>query len=923
MSSDPFDFVKWYLAISLLGVLALPLVFKLFGRLPDRGYTLARTVGLLVVCYVFWLLCSMGILHNDVAGLVLVAVLVGGVGVGWLGRGGLAELRAWLKQERAVVAAVEAVFLAAFALMAVARAYNPQLDSTERPMDYMFINSILRSPAFPPHDAWLSGNPIVYYYFGYLMIAALTRLSGVASEIGFNLGFSMLFALTAVGALGVVMNLITFVRRKAARGEGLLPALAPALLAPTLVLVVGNFYGILALAHANGLFANLSIPAVRYYFGAGDPANSGSDPAAAAVAGNAQPGVTAAMVNVWDWLDLKGLGRPLPAPSGKFIWDPGSWWWFSGARVVHDRSLSGVETEAIDEMPAFSFIFGDMHPHVMALPFNLLAIALALDWLVWGLEAARPERPPEGGERSLIQRARGGLESFVAWVKLFPERVLFCAIVLGGLIFMNTWDFPVYAFLMLAALLAGLTLSWGGLALARRWYWLALLAIALFVLSVVLYLPYHLTAQSQVQGILPNLIYPTRFQQTVVMFGPVLLGVMVFTAWLLWRSRNRFDWPVAWWAGGGVTLLLVAMAAALTIAASAKAGLADAVLQFIAPLDVKDAFGLMLERRVVDSFATLFPALIIGATAGLAFGALKGAAADEEPAAEEAKQKKARAARQSASDARQHPAVLMALLMALTGALLLLGPEWVYVHDLFGTRMNTLFKFYYQAWILWALVSAFGLWYMAQHAGSLARWAAGGLMALAIAAGLLYTLPGLSSKANHFSGPPTLNGMAFFIQNFGDDWAAIQWLRQNTTDAPVLAEGVFGEYWMEGRYSRVSMATGLETILGWRGHEEQWHGVRYIPELVARERYVCGIYRLRDWASTQAILDTFNVDYVYVSSLERDRYRPMNVAKFDQNMRVVYQAGDVTIYRRTAPVQPVAPGALPDSNKLCLDLVGR
>ena len=68
MSSDLFDFVKWYLAISLLGALALPLVFKLFRRLPDRGYTLARTVGLLAACYIFWLSGSLGLLHNDAAG---------------------------------------------------------------------------------------------------------------------------------------------------------------------------------------------------------------------------------------------------------------------------------------------------------------------------------------------------------------------------------------------------------------------------------------------------------------------------------------------------------------------------------------------------------------------------------------------------------------------------------------------------------------------------------------------------------------------------------------------------------------------------------------------------------------------------------------------------------------------------------------
>ena len=192
-----------------------------------------------------------------------------------------------------------------------------------------------------------------------------------------------------------------------------------------------------------------------------------------------------------------------------------------------------------------------------------------------------------------------------------------------------------------------------------------------------------------------------------------------------------------------------------------------------------------------------------------------------------------------------------------------------------------------------------------------------------MAAGLLYTLPGLYSKANHFAGPPTLNGMAFFIRDFGDDWSAIQWLRQNTTDAPVLAEGVFGSYWINGRYSRISMATGLPTIIGWRGHEEQWHGPSYLSELAAREQYVCGIYRLGDWRSTQAILDAYNVEYVYVSSLERDRYRPVNLTKFDQNMRVVYRSGDVTIYERAAPPQPVAPEDLPDSASLCPNLALR
>jgi hypothetical protein len=424
-----------------------------------------------------------------------------------------------------------------------------------------------------------------------------------------------------------------------------------------------------------------------------------------------------------------------------------------------------------------------------------------------------------------------------------------------------------------------------------------------------------------VQGILPNLIYPTRFQQTVVMFGPVLLGVVLFGGWLFWRNRARFDRPVAWWAGGGLTVFLILMTAALAGVASLRPQLTGFVLQFIAPLDTQQAFGLLVQRRLVDSLATLFPALITGAAAGLGVGALK--KQEEGSGEKEAARRKKEEGRSASASDLAHPPVLMALLMVLTGALLLLGPEWLYVHDLFGTRMNTLFKFYYQAWILWALVSAFGLWYVVEHAGSVARWVMSAVMTLAIAAGLLYTLPGLSSKANHFAGPPTLNGMAFFIRDFGEDWAAIQWLRQNTADAPVLVEAVFGSYWVTGRYSRISMATGLPAMLGWRGHEEQWHGARYFAELAARERYVCGLYRLNDWRSTQAILDTFNVEYVYVSPLERERYRSVNTDKFDKNMRTVYQAGDVTIYQRAAPVQPVAPGALPDSAKLCPDLVPR
>ena len=938
MLFDFLAFLKWYLALLAFGFLALPLAFKFFRRLPDRGYTFAKPLGVLAIYYVFWLLGSLGFLDNDVGGQVFAAFVVLGLGLAWLKGEGIGELRDWLREQRRFALAVEAFFLLTLAAMAWARAYNPEIIATEKPMEFMFINSILHSPTFPPHDAWLAGHAISYYYFGYVIVASLARLTAIPSAYAFNLGLAMLFALTAVGASGVTLNLIALTRKEqegyaisrtafrpvpsgrnasrqyaTLRGNtqyALLPSFWPALLGPLLVLVVGNFYGVLALAHANRVrvFADLQIPAVWYDFGkdAGGGARcSLADP-------EGEPGVRAGMVNLWTWLDVKGVNTPPPvadglqaSPSGtppeKFNWDPRFWWWFSGARVVHDCNLSGVETEAIDEMPAFSFILGDMHPHVLALPFVVLAVGLALEWLLDARDTGQAALVVTHGERQSNHSAPS--RSLVAL-----ERLLLSAVILGGLAFLNTWDFPMYWFVTAAALTGGLGLQWGWAGIVRQWRAIGLTALTLGVLSVLLYLPFFLVFQSQASGILPNLIYPTRFQQTFVMFGPVLFGVALFMGWLVSRWRSAIDRRAAWWAGGGIVAGLILMAAALALGGSLNPDLLNFADRELAPLTRSQAMGLLLQRRFVDSLATLFPAVLVGLSVGLGVGALR---CSESPSPggtiapveqRSGAQAGDRGEGELAANLRS-PAVLMTLIMTLTGALLLLGPEYVYLRDNFGTRMNTIFKFYFQVWVLWALVAAFGAWYLWQHAGLLMRWMMSGLLGLAILGGLVYTVAGLYSKTANFANPPTLNGMAYFERDYPADWAAIQWLQQNVRGAPVIAEGIGGAYWIEGRFSRISMATGLPTVMGWPGHEGQWRG-QYIEKVAEREGHIRELYQTRDWQAAQTILDAYHIEYVVVSSLEQAKYqdiqsgKKLEQAKFDRFMRMVFQSGDVTIYQR-------------------------
>ena len=987
--TDLLSSLSWYLASVAAGLLALPLAYQLFRRLPDRGYTLAKPLGLLLICYVFWLLGSLGFLRNDVPGLLLSAGIVGALGLAWLGRPGFSAMRAWLRQQRGFVLGVEVVYLLAFAALVYVRAYNPEILHTEKPMEYMFINAILRSDTFPPQDAWLSGHAISYYHFGYVIIAALTRLTATASEVAFNLGLALLFALTAVGSLGIVVNLIALSQPAADGPRRLQRAFWPALLGPLFVLVVGNFYGVVQTAYLNGMFAETRIPAVRYYFGADDPANAMNPPPADPGDTTDQPGVRAEMVNLWDWLDLKLAQRPLPPPPDRFRWDTGGNWFFA-ARVVHDRDLLGSEREAIDENPAFSFVLGDMHPHVLALPFVVLATALALDWLLWAWGAgasgwlapvpiAAPTRTPSqslpaqaSSEDEATEHANGApgagdgpsadrtapaelqpsvregvrlrlaLVAAVSTASLRGEtlpRLLLTGLVLGGLSYLNTWDFPIYLFLTVLATALGLGLRVGWPRLVGALPRLALLAVGLAVLSVALYFPFYLVFQSQAGGVLPNLIWPTRFQQSFVFFGPVMICVALYLGWLAYRGRAWLDRRAGLWAGLGLVGVLVLAVVVLAAGASFNASLGAMVDQFIAPLSRQQALTLAVQRRLVDSAATLFPAALIGIAAALAVGVMRRvpkpapavAALAHEPLAEveaplsvpampgvvlaaappdrpwRRQTRAVRAARPAGQGAGSmdggplagldaaSPAVLMALAMAVTGALLMLGPEYLYLRDNFGFRMNTLFKFYFQTWTLLALVTAFGVWHIARAAGPAMRAVTVAIVSLAAVGGLMYTLPALHSRANGFRGPATLDGMAYFARDYPDDWAAIQWLRQNADGAPVVAEAVGASYQVEE--GRISMATGLPTLMGWTGHEGQWRG-QYYSQVAERPEALSTLYQVRDWPATQAILDRYDIEYVVVGQTERRKYNPVYLPKFEQNMDLVFESGDVLIYQR-------------------------
>ena len=218
------------------------------------------------------------------------------------------------------------------------------------------------------------------------------------------------------------------------------------------------------------------------------------------------------LVGVLEMLHVRGLMTPrlhalfdikdLANAPVTGSWNPGAgfWWWWRASRVRLTTTTSTrlSDQEVIDEFPFFSFLLGDMHPHVLALPFVLLAIGLALNLF------RRPATAVEKEEGSGLSMAWA---TVVSAFGLDGWGLALYGLALGGLGFLNTWDFPIYVFLVVLAY--ALRRGLNGARLDRRLWLESVLAFgSLALIGFVGYLPFYLAFHSQANGLWPNFLQP-------------------------------------------------------------------------------------------------------------------------------------------------------------------------------------------------------------------------------------------------------------------------------------------------------------------------------------------------------------------------------------------------------------------------------
>jgi YYY domain-containing protein len=456
----------WYGLVWLIGMSIWPLLWRAMPGLSDRGYGLSRTAGVLIVAFIAWVLASLHIAVWNGAGLWLIMIALGLVS-GVVAYRGRAELGTFVRANRRLLLTTEAAFGVLFALMLFVRATNPDLWTIgyggEKPMDVAYFNGVLRSTVFPPLDPWHAGGFINYYYFGYVFVGVPTLMSGIMTAIAYNLILPMLFAMTGVGAFSLAYSLVDKWRVKLPASRDQQPAadekpktegLKPK---ASVKRPLGNAYlaGIAALMMAV-LLGNLDTPRT-------------------ALRGLANMGGYNDRVTMLDFLTEQHREQTGEAPNNdqmvelmnraqdpsigdnvRFQLDIAADQWrsiFEGLRqMVQERkpldvspnrwfwAASRVTAEALDnnditEMPYFTFIYGDLHAHMISMPLMMFAIGFVMNEV---LLAGRESR-----------RARW------RWVAL-----IFGAICIGLFRAVNTWEWPTFTVLGLLGLGYAWWLRW-------------------------------------------------------------------------------------------------------------------------------------------------------------------------------------------------------------------------------------------------------------------------------------------------------------------------------------------------------------------------------------------------------------------------------------------------------------------------------
>lgn len=312
--ADIFYLLQWWFILFAFGAFFFPFATRLFPSFLDKGYVFAKVIGIVIISYCIFVL---GVLH--LVPFTQTTALVLALFIGTLffitNRFFLSSFGTHWK----ILCVEESIFLLTLLFWSYIRIHQPDIYGLEKYMDFGFVNSILRSTFFPPKDMWFTPFSINYYYFGHLITAVITKISGIPSSVTYNLMIATLFAFSFTLSFSLIFTIASAIHiekmKKTASIKQRLFTFFASLFTAALLSMGGNLH-ILYI-----FFTQYQIDTPKPFWQ-----------------------LSLAMQSI-----------------------PNNYWYPNATRFIHNT---------IHEFPIYSFVVSDLHGHVLDIPLILTIIAL-------------------------------------------------------------------------------------------------------------------------------------------------------------------------------------------------------------------------------------------------------------------------------------------------------------------------------------------------------------------------------------------------------------------------------------------------------------------------------------------------------------------------------------------------------------------
>ena len=736
----------WYILILIISLIAFPITWIIFKRWPEGGYLFSKPLGIVLASIFTWISVSYGIIQYNILSVFIGYILLGLTSLFFIKKD-LSNFKKFIHTNLKNIIKLEFLFLFIFSVFLLLRIVNPDLwhpyKGGEKPMDFAYLNAVIKSTIFPPYDPWYSGGYLNYYYYGQFIVSNLIKSTGIPASIAYNLAVPLLAALTFTVSFSLIRGVSYLSNVKTVKSYSLYAGF----LGGFLVTFAGNI---------DGLYQLVSI--------------------------------------------LRN--------------DVNSFDFWNSSRLMNDQS-GGFE---ITEFPFFTFLFADLHAHLIAIPFALLSISL----------------------------------TFALYTKILKNDAyygqfllaLLLGFIIGAIRIINTWDFPTQILLSSFIIFFGYSLYSKNSRLERL-ILSALLIFFVIVCSYVPFIPFHENYELFNNGVIRNRYYTqiTDFININMFFLFVLISFIVINS----KSYlNLFNKKYEKFALERNKLNIFI------------------VIFFILFLSI--ALSLLFTDFAIIGLSILFVSIILFYFVLSYFN-------------------------KSYRDTYFFPITIVLILgFALSG-----GVEIFTVKDDIG-RMNTVFKFYLQAWILFSLASSYFLWKIFSKIGFNFRnyhflfksWAI--CLLIMIFSVSIYTFYGTIDRnqtrfnTNFVSldGMEYMKSTEYYFQgekiDLMYDYLAIQWINNNIAGSPTIIEGITDQYQWG---NRISIYTGLPSVVGWDWHQRQQR-VDYAYTVTSRRSDVQRFYHSTLPRTALEIIDKYDIKYVVVGQLEEYLYTNAGLEKFEE-----------------------------------------